>query len=105
MYLNSSILLLNLFFQEREESRFSDHGKKDSDRKLFVGGLPLTANTETIFDYFSRFGELVEAVVIEDKKTKLSRGYGFITFESVFAAEDAVRTGPHCVSNNYSLRF
>ncbi|OAY77399.1 UBP1-associated protein 2C [Ananas comosus] len=49
-------------------------------RKLFIRGLGWETTTETLRSLFSAFGELEEAVVIVDKNTGKSKGYGFITF-------------------------
>ncbi|PPD85494.1 hypothetical protein GOBAR_DD17574 [Gossypium barbadense] len=45
--------------------------------KVFVGGLAWETQSETMRRYFEQFGEIVEAVVITDKNTGRSKGYGF----------------------------
>uniref|UniRef100_J3LLY0 RRM domain-containing protein n=1 Tax=Oryza brachyantha TaxID=4533 RepID=J3LLY0_ORYBR len=45
--------------------------------KLFVGGLAWETRRDTVRSHFERFGEIVEAVVIVDKHTGRSKGYGF----------------------------
>lgn len=40
--------------------------------------------------YFSTIGNVVDAVVMKDRHTKKSRGFGFVTFE-VFGGEGAVK--------------
>ncbi|XP_057454909.1 uncharacterized protein LOC130746333 isoform X2 [Lotus japonicus] len=49
--------------------------------KLFVGGLAWETQRETMRRYFEQFGEILEAVVITDKNTGRSKGYGFVTFK------------------------
>ncbi|CAL1398684.1 unnamed protein product [Linum trigynum] len=49
--------------------------------KLFVGGLAWETQRETMRRYFEQFGEIIEAVVITDKNTGRSKGYGFVTFK------------------------
>ncbi|CAN1309516.1 Probable RNA-binding protein ARP1 [Linum perenne] len=49
--------------------------------KLFVGGLAWETQRETLRRYFEQFGEIIEAVVITDKNTGRSKGYGFVTFK------------------------
>ena len=39
-------------------------------RKLFVGGLSYTTTTDTMRDYFSKFGEITDCVVMTDPTTK-----------------------------------
>ena len=47
--------------------------------KIFVGGLPYHTNDESLRTFFSKFGEIEEAVVITDRSTGKSRGYGFVS--------------------------
>ncbi|XP_020593418.1 RNA-binding protein 24-like isoform X2 [Phalaenopsis equestris] len=54
--------------------------------KIFVGGLAWETQRETLRRYFEQFGEILEAVVITDKHTERSKGYGFVTFKDPNAA-------------------
>ncbi|KDP28419.1 hypothetical protein JCGZ_14190 [Jatropha curcas] len=49
--------------------------------KIFVGGLAWETQRDTMRRYFEQFGEILEAVVITDKNTGRSKGYGFVTFK------------------------
>lgn len=51
--------------------------------KIFVGGLPYHTTDESLRDFFIQFGEIEEAVVITERSTSKSRGYGFVSFYSV----------------------
>lgn len=57
--------------------------------KIFVGGLPYHTTDESLRHYFENFGEIEEAVVITDRQTGKSRGYGFVTMCDRQAAERA----------------
>ncbi|XP_021902491.1 RNA-binding protein 24-A isoform X1 [Carica papaya] len=57
--------------------------------KVFVGGLAWETQSETMRRYFEQFGEILEAVVITDKNTGRSKGYGFVTFREPEAAKRA----------------
>ncbi|TYI32330.1 hypothetical protein ES332_A04G052300v1 [Gossypium tomentosum] len=57
-----------------------------SQRKLFIRGLGWDTTTDGLRSLFSVYGELEEAVVILDKATGKSKGYGFVTFKHVDAA-------------------
>lgn len=59
-------------------------------RKIFVRGLAWEATSETLQDTFSTFGAVEEAAVIYDKATSKSKGYGFVTFVDMEAAQRAV---------------
>lgn len=66
--------------------------KDNTFTKLFVGGLPYHTTDETLRAYFLQFGEIEEAVVIHDRITKKSKGYGFVTMVDKEAAEKACAT-------------
>ncbi|CAL8155058.1 unnamed protein product [Prunus armeniaca] len=57
--------------------------------KVFVGGLAWETHSDTMRRYFEQFGEILEAVVISDKNTGRSKGYGFVTFREPEAAARA----------------
>ncbi|KAM7518063.1 hypothetical protein LguiB_017025 [Lonicera macranthoides] len=57
--------------------------------KVFVGGLAWETQSETMRRYFEQFGEILEAVVITDKNTGRSKGYGFVTFQDADSARRA----------------
>jgi RNA recognition motif-containing protein len=59
-------------------------------KKLFVGSLSWGTNDEALRDAFAAHGEISEAVVISDRDTGRSRGFGFVTFEDDEAADKAV---------------
>ena len=48
--------------------------------KLFVGGLPYHPTDDTLKAHFDQYGEIEEAVVITDRVTNKSKGYGFVSF-------------------------
>ncbi|KAI9900195.1 hypothetical protein N3K66_004457 [Trichothecium roseum] len=51
------------------------------DGKMFIGGLNWETTDESLRDYFSQFGEVVECTVMRDSNTGRSRGFGFLTFK------------------------
>lgn len=55
--------------------------------RIFVGGISWKADEESLANFFSTFGKIIECRIIMDKNTKKSKGYGFITFEDPEAAE------------------
>ncbi|CAD5173548.1 unnamed protein product [Musa acuminata subsp. malaccensis] len=58
-------------------------------RKVFVGGLAWETKNETLRRHFEQFGEILEAVVIADKKAGRWKGYGFVTFRDPESARRA----------------
>lgn len=57
--------------------------------KVFVGGLAWETPKEAMRDHFEKYGEILEAVIISDKLTGRSKGYGFVTFKEAEAAKKA----------------
>lgn len=58
--------------------------------KLFIGNLDYTVTSDDLRDAFSKFGTVVDAVVITDRETKRSRGFGFVEFSSEEEAKKAI---------------
>jgi len=59
-------------------------------KKLFVGSLSWDTNDEGLRDTFGVHGAISEAIVISDRDTGRSRGFGFVTFEDDESADKAV---------------
>lgn len=61
--------------------------------KLFVGSLPWSINSDSLRNLFSQYGEIVDAVVITDRDTGRSKGFGFVTFKNEEDANKALEMG------------
>ena len=59
-------------------------------KKIYVGNLNYASTEETLKNAFSGFGEVVSAVVIHDRMTQQSKGFGFVEFADDGAAESAI---------------
>ena len=64
--------------------------KRVMSKKLFVGSLSWDTNDEGLRNAFGTHGTISEAVVVSDRDTGRSRGFGFVTFEDDEAADKAV---------------
>lgn len=60
-------------------------------RKLFLGGLTKTTTTEQLFEIFGRFGQVVDAVVME--RNGAPRGFGFVTFKEKASLSEVLAKG------------
>ncbi len=58
---------------------------------LFVGNLDWTVTHEELRDLFARFGQVSSTVVIRDRETGRSRGFGFVEMPDVSEAQAATR--------------
>jgi quinol monooxygenase YgiN len=62
-------------------------------RKLFVGGIPSSAQDVELRGHFARFGAVRSMVLMRDKETGHSRGFGFVEFDDEEAADKALGDG------------
>lgn len=59
--------------------------------KIFVSSLSWNTDENSLSKHFSPVGTIKEAVVIKDRETKRSRGFGFVTFENSDEAQRAIK--------------
>lgn len=59
-------------------------------KKIFVGNLGWNVRDEELYEAFKKFGKLVEVVVIFDRQSNRSKGFGFVTFEEANDALNAI---------------
>ncbi len=59
-------------------------------KKVYVGNLPWSVTKEKLEELFSSFGDIEEAVVISDKFSGRSKGFGFVTYANDADAEKAI---------------
>ncbi|XP_059666499.1 heterogeneous nuclear ribonucleoprotein 1 [Cornus florida] len=55
--------------------------------KLFIGGISWETDENSLREYFSAYGEVVEAVIMRDRVKGRARGFGFIVFADPGVAE------------------
>jgi RNA recognition motif-containing protein len=69
---------------------------REKQRKIFVGGLPLSVNngnpfsSEILKSYFQQFGKVIEANIVYNHETMKSRGFGFVIFQDEKTVEDVL---------------
>lgn len=59
--------------------------------KLFIGGISWDTDDQRLKEYFSNYGEVVEAVIMKDRNTGRARGFGFVVFADPAVAERVVK--------------
>jgi len=64
-------------------------------RKIFVGGLPSTANEDDLRNYFERYGRVNEIELLRDRETGRLRGFAFITFDDEDSADKCLQRRTH----------
>jgi RNA recognition motif-containing protein len=60
-------------------------------KRIYVGNLPWSITYEKLKVLFSSFGEIEQALVIANRETGRSRGFGFVTFKDDKAADTAIK--------------
>lgn len=63
--------------------------------KMFIGGLSWQTTPEGLKEYFAKFGEIAEVMVMKDPTTRRSRGFGFVTFADVTGVDKVLEHGSH----------
>uniref|UniRef100_A0A3B3ZXV3 RNA-binding protein Musashi homolog 2 n=1 Tax=Periophthalmus magnuspinnatus TaxID=409849 RepID=A0A3B3ZXV3_9GOBI len=64
-------------------------------RKMFVGGLSWQTTQEGLREYFGRFGDVKDCMVMRDPVTKRSRGFGFVTYEEQAGVDKVLAQSKH----------
>jgi cold-inducible RNA-binding protein len=59
--------------------------------KLYVGGLAYSVGDKELEDLFTEHGKVVSAVVIKDRDSGQSKGFGFVEMEDVKEAQAAIQ--------------
>ncbi|KAI5454678.1 hypothetical protein NCC49_003569 [Naganishia albida] len=58
--------------------------------KIYVGNLSWNTNDELLGQAFSQFGQVTDCIVMKDRETGRSRGFGFVTFATEQEANAAI---------------
>ncbi|KAG8714610.1 hypothetical protein FRC08_011685 [Ceratobasidium sp. 394] len=60
--------------------------------KIYVGNLSWNTNDDTLRQVFSQYGTVLDSIVMRDRETGRSRGFGFVTYGSQEEASGAIAT-------------
>ena len=58
-------------------------------KKLYVGNLNFEIDDQELEEAFSQYGEIVSAVIIKDRVSGRSKGFGFVEFAEEDSAQNA----------------
>ena len=72
-------------------------------KKLFVGNLPYTATDQELTAIFAPYGTVLSAIIINDKYSGRSKGFGFVELEDDAAADKAIAELNGSQNNGRSL--
>lgn len=59
-------------------------------KKLFVGNISWGVSDDQLKEAFEAFGDVEDSIILKDRATGRSRGFGFVTFSDDGAADEAV---------------
>ncbi|KAJ8557605.1 hypothetical protein K7X08_003230 [Anisodus acutangulus] len=94
----------NLKFSEDSLESAASNGETDiRTKKLFVTGLSFYTSEKTLRAAFEGYGELVEVKIIMDKISKRSKGYAFIEYTTVEAANTALKEMNDKIINGWMI--
>jgi RNA recognition motif-containing protein len=60
-------------------------------KKIYVGNMSYSTTEDQLTDLFAQYGTVVSAVIIIDRNTDRSKGFGFVEMESDDAATAAIQ--------------
>jgi len=63
----------------------------DMNRNLYVGNLSANVTEEDLKHNWSEVGTVLSAVIIKDKFTNVSKGFGFVEMETEEGAREAIQ--------------
>jgi len=58
--------------------------------KLYIGNLSWNTGDDSLRSAFEQFGQVLDSIVMRDRDTGRSRGFGFVTFSQETEADDAI---------------
>jgi RNA recognition motif-containing protein len=61
-------------------------------QKIYVGNLNYGTTEDALTSAFSQYGEVLSAVIIKDRYTEQSKGFGFVEMADADAANAAIAT-------------
>jgi len=91
---------------ERRRSALADSATLENQchpRKIFIGGLAHKTTTQQLRDYFSRYGDIVDAVVLRWPDGR-SRGFGYVTFSDTAAVAAAMRVSHQMAGRHMDVK-
>lgn len=84
--------------------RVGERAEKEDTVKLFVGGLAWATDDASLRAAFQPFGNVSDAVVIKDRDTGRSRGFGFVSFSDDASGNAALQAMNGATLDGRSIR-
>ncbi|KAK2196097.1 bifunctional Ribosomal protein L3/RNA-binding domain superfamily/RNA recognition motif domain/Nucleotide-binding alpha-beta plait domain superfamily/Translation protein [Babesia duncani] len=71
--------------------------------KLFIGRISFDTTVQSMRNYFSQFGEIVDAYIPRDTETQRSKGFGFLTFANKHSIHAVLNPGVKHILDVYGI--
>jgi cold-inducible RNA-binding protein len=81
---------VNIFMMDQNSMQGQAPSQDVNPKKLFVGNLSWNLASEDLRELFSEFGTVEDAIVLTDKFTHRSKGFGFVTMSTAEEAQAAI---------------
>ena len=65
--------------------------------RLFIGGISFDTTERDLREHFEQYGQITSYTIVYNKKTGISKGYGFLKVESEGVIQKILTVGKHCI--------
>ena len=72
----------------------------NDNNKVFVGALNHQTEEKVFKEYFAKYGNLEDSVVIKDSQTGKSRGFGFVKYTDAESVDKLMKERPHTLDQH-----
>jgi len=83
--------------REEEDKSHPHTGDGASAGKIFIGGLARETTDAQFVKHFGKYGDIIDSVIMKDRKTGQPRGFGFVTYADP-SVVDQVIEDPHIIN-------
>lgn len=67
----------------------------EAERKMFIGGINFKTTDESLKAFYEQWGDITDVVVIKDKYSGRSKGFGYVTYKTSEMVDEAMNNRPH----------
>ena len=99
------ILLVIMLISMRRKGGSSRENSEDG-AQIYVGNLSYRVHERELRNFFSEYGEISRLKVVKDRNTGRSKGFGFVTFDTLKQAKEALAAhGEELLGRNIVVRI
>ena len=103
LYCHSSILLN--FDSGSDIKQVVDLQTDSKVREYLYSAICMPLVSENLQRYFSRYGDVIDCVVMKNSESGRSRGFGFVTFSDPANVSLVLQSGPHQLDGRTVRKF